>query len=331
MGAASTIQALAAALTVAAQAPGVSAPPARSAPPTSGQPTEVEGVVVTAPGSEEAIRNFVATVADPVRGERQLARWDRSICTGVAGMHRRYAEFLNDRIARAAIRVGLEAGEPGCRANVMIFLTGDSDALARDVVENQRSLVSYWGFQGNTQGRAALANFATAPRPVRWWHVSHTMTPEGQIADSSLAGTMNFGGSPESDSSSMLQSITANVVQVRYLGRLRRTTRQNFSHVVIIVDANRISGLPFGAVADYVAMVALSQLDPQAPTDGYPSILNLFADRDAGRPVPTAMTDWDVAYLQGLYTARRDANNAGRQQDDIVRSMTGERRRALTH
>lgn len=322
MSAALVAQALAAALMLAGQTSAAPAPPA--AAPT----TEVEGVVVRAPGTEEAMRRFVAEVADPVRGERQLARWDRRICTGVAGMRRAYAEFLNDRIGRAAARVGLDAGEPGCAPNVLIFVTGDSDALARDVVENQRSLVSYWGFQGNTQGRAALRSFETTPRPVRWWHVSHTMTPDGQVADSSVAGAMNFGGSPETNSSSMLQGLTVNVVQVRYLGRLRRTTRQNFSHVVIIVDANRISGLPLGAVADYVAMVALAQLDPDAPTDGYPSILNLFTDRDAGRPAPSGLTDWDVAYLQGLYTARREANTAGRQRDDIVRSMTGERRRA---
>lgn len=280
--------------------PASTPPPATSAPPTT-----VDEVVVTAARPGETVRNFVADVAAPVQGERQLARWDRSICPGVAGMRGRYAQVMLDRIAVAAYRVGLDVGEPGCRPNVLIFATSDSTALARDIVENNQRLVSFYGDMGNTGGRAALRDFENTPRPVRWWHVTRTMTSDG------------FQVSRGQDEPTQ--------VTVRGSGRIRRNTRQDFDRVVIVLDVSRAQGVPFGAISDYIAMVALAQLDPTADTHGYPTVLNLFAEHAAGATPPTGLTDWDVAYLQGLYGARRDARNTGQQVDDITRTMRTDR------
>lgn len=67
--------------------------------------------------------------------------------------------------------------------------------------------------------------------------------------------------------------------------------------------------------------MALAQLDPEGETTGVPSVLNVFADRDAGRPVPAAMTQWDEEYLQGLYNARRTAPTELWQRRDIARTI----------
>jgi hypothetical protein len=103
--------------------------------------------------------------------------------------------------------------------------------------------------------------------------------------------------------------------------RLRRLTRQDFARVLIIVDAREAAGLQMQTLADYVAMVSLAQLDPDGATGGIPTILNLFEDREAGRPLTLAMTRWDEEYLQGLYSARRTAPNERWQQRDIVRRI----------
>ena len=46
-----------------------------------------------------------------------------------------------------------------------------------------------------------------------------------------------------------------------------------------------------------------------------PTILNLFK---ATQNAPAAMTDWDLAYLQGLYNATREAANSRQQRAQIV-------------
>jgi hypothetical protein len=105
-------------------------------------------------------------------------------------------------------------------------------------------------------------------------------------------------------------------------GRLSRTTRQDFNRVIIIVDATQAAGIQFEALADYVSMVALAQIDPDARPTGVDSILNLFNDQAALRP--TTITEWDLAYLRGLYEAPRNARNSNAQEGAIARSMADE-------
>ncbi len=253
-----------------------------------------ESVIVTAPSVDEMVRNFVGEVSSAGQQD-QLGRWDRTICPGVAGMRTRYAQALIDRIASIAFTVGLEIGEPGCSPNALIYVTENSDALAQELVAQHGALVSRRNEHGNTRGRAALADFANTPRAVRWWHV-----------------TSSFGA----DGFRVRQGES---VLVRSSGRLARGTREDFDRVLIIIDARRIDGLRFGAVADYVAMATLAQLDPDADTSAYTTILNLFSDETATRPA--TITEWDLSYLDGLYSATRDARDTGRQERDIARRM----------
>jgi hypothetical protein len=90
------------------------------------------------------------------------------------------------------------------------------------------------------------------------------------------------------------------------------------------VDARRLNGATVSAVADYVAFVSLAQVDPNVSTSELPSILNLFNTPDASDR-PTSMTDWDIAYLDGLYHATRTAHNARQQENEIVRRMASSR------
>ena len=253
-----------------------------------------ENVVVNAASLQEMVREFVGEVSEAGQLD-QLGRWDRTICPGVAGMRQHYAQVLIDRIAQIALTVGLQVGEPGCSPNVLIYVTENSDLLAHELVTQHGALVSRRHTHGNTRGRDALRDFATTPRTVRWWHVTRTHSGDGFAV-----------GQGES-------------VRVREASRLRRGTREDFDRVLIIIDARRIHGYRFGAVADYVAMSALAQIDPDSETRGFETILNLFDD--GAEPRPRTITEWDLAYLDGLYHMTRDANDDGRQRADIARRM----------
>jgi hypothetical protein len=274
-------------------------PAQAQSPEPVGQDTVSEDVVVTAPSVREMVRNFVGEVSNGGQQD-QLGRWDRTVCPGVAGMRRQYAQALIDRLAAIATNVGLEIGEPGCTPNALIYVTEDSDGLAHELVTQHGALVSRRNQNGHTAGRRALEAFANTPRAVRWWHVTSSFTADGFRVEQGDAA-----GAPS--------------VTVRSMGRLHRGTREDFDRVLIVVDARRIDGIRFGAVADYVAMAMLAQLDPEADTSAYATILNLFDDQSAARP--TAITEWDLSYLEGLYHATRDAADAGRQERDIGSRM----------
>lgn len=267
----------------------------------SAQVTEEE-IVVPGVQVDEALRSFVGQIAAAPQSEDQLGRWDRRICPSVAGIQSRYGQFIIDRMAQRAFGVDLDVGQPGCRTNVLVLVTQDSDRLARVLADEHRREMGYYGAEDAiTQGRDALEAFASTPRTVRWWHVSQTVSRDGQAFGDSAYG--------------------ANVVRQPDAGRLRRATRQDFARVIIIVDASRAAGVQFDALADYVAMVALAQLDPDADTSEFPTVLNLFRDFEAGTEPPAGMTDWDMAYLDGLYGATRAARNTQQQQNDIRRRM----------
>jgi len=258
-------------------------------------PSTVEEVVVTAQ-SEKAVEAFVSEVSQETKSGR-LARWNRKICVGVLGVEKKHAEYLIDRVSLAALAVGLDSDAPGCRPNVLVISAADAGALAAHLVEKHPHALEKYEDEGATRGRDALKDFVAAPRPVRWWHVTRQVNAEGERA-----------GSDKS-------------MRVRGVGRIRGTSREDFSRVLVVLDSKRLSGVKFQAVSDYVAMVALAQLDPEADTSGLPTILNVFADRDAGRVPAAGMTEWDVAYLQGLYGSKRDARNAREQQRAILRKM----------
>ena len=260
-----------------------------------------EEVVVTGQRTEEAIRAFVDEVSVTMGSANQLARWDRRICPGVAGVRARYAQFMIDRMAQRAFDVGLDVGEAGCRANVLIVVSMDPDAHAHELFDNNRDALGYFDERGrNSLGREALRAFVESDSPVRWWHVSRTATEGfdeiGETSDGSAPVTFVLGNA----------------------SRLSRNTHQNFGAAFIIVDARRLAeiDLDFGALADYLAMVALAQVDADASTTGLSTILNLFSDASS----PRVLTEWDIAYLRGLYGTESTVS-ARRQAGDIARTM----------
>lgn len=255
--------------------------------------------------SQEQTLRFVESIAAPLTTVDQIARWDNTICTSVVGLPQRQAEYIADQIARRAIGVGLSPGGPGCNANIAVFVSGDSDAMARDMVRGDRALFAYYPENNiTTLGQGALQDFIDTPRPIRWWHVARTVAADGQT----LQGDASTGG-------------ISNAPTTRSNGsRLAQATRQDFERVIIIVDARRVGGAPLSALADYISLVALAQVNADADMDSFPTILSLFS---AGASAPAAMTEWDLAYLDGLYHARRNAASITQQQQEISRRMSG--------
>jgi hypothetical protein len=262
---------------------------ALAAPNAVGQPNDRS--TITVQGRQEAVQNFVSAISVESGAENQLARWDQRVCPSVTGLSAAHGQAIADHIAAHALRVGLGVGEPGCRANILVYVSNNSDRLTRELVANDPMLFAQLEETSlNTRGRDALTDFTNAPRPVRWWHVARTVAADG------------FDAYQGSNSPVVHDTHPAGMTAPGGASRIARYTRQDFSRVVVIIDSRRIGGTPVGALGEYVAMVALAQINPSADTAEYPSILNLFHD---GANRQTAMTDWDEAYLARLYGASR--------------------------
>lgn len=259
------------------------------------QQSSDDRVVVEGRRAEDAVRAFVAEVAAAPKGSN-LARWDRKVCVGVMNLKTEYAQKLADQVSLAAVKVGLEPGEPGCRANVLVLADSNADALAERLVKDSLKALQPPDSEASNLGRSALRRFETSDAPVRWWHVSQTV----------LVDT----GAPVMDGA---------VVQVRSMGRLRKNVREDMANVLIILDTRRIGVVSFASLADYISMVALAQVDAEADMHEFPSILNLFANKADERT--SRMTQWDLDYLTSLYAVDGDAFSARQEARRLERQM----------
>jgi len=293
-------------LTLAAQDPAT--PP--SAPPAQDAPTRLEDVTVTGRSLDQLIENFVTEVAEPNR-RRGLARWDGSICVGVANLRQETAQYIVDRVSTVAEDVGVSAGGPGCAPNLLVVATDDGEAAARSLVAESRRAFRMGG-AGMDRGGSALRDFQDTDRPIRWWQVSMPTD-----ADTGARAVRLPGDCDSYLCNAANGSVTgyAPMLEISFASRLNTQIVDNIFRTVVIVDIDDVAGLTAQQLADYIAMVSLAQINPDADTSAYDSILNVFGD---GAPT---LTGWDLAYLEGLYGAERNDVNRAAGRAEIEASI----------
>jgi hypothetical protein len=296
-------------------APGsVQTPTPQTSPtiPSADQPTDLEDITVTGRRLDEATTEFVREVGAPARG-RGLARWRDGVCVGVANLQPEVARYIADRVSTVAQDLGLRPGAPGCNPSVLIVATQDGDAFTPAFVA-QRPRLFRVGGAGMDQGTVALQRFETNGRPVRWWTVSAPVDGDtGQIA-TRIPGEVNGGQDAGGNDSPMLYAPN---ITVRAASRLSAQIVDDSKRAFVIVDVSKTGGVSLPQLADYIAMISLAQVNPDAETTGYATILNLFDD-----PAQTdGLTNWDMAYLKGLYDTQRTRQNRNSARTEIVASV----------
>lgn len=285
-------------------------PVIQSTPAQPGAAVELEDVVVTGRPLDSLIRNFVREVAEPNRG-RGIARWDDSICVGVSNLQADTAQYLADRISTVAADLGLRPGAPGCRPNVMVIATDDAGVLARTLVAERRRVFRRGG-SGMDRGGAALEDFVETDRPVRWWQVS--MPVDASTGERAVRLPADCTGFDCADDRGLGFAPQYNGV---FASRLRNQIVDDIFSAVVIVDVDQVGDVSVLQLADYIAMITLAQIDPDADTSGYASILNVFDDPEDS----ASLTNWDLAFLAGLYAAERNAAAHIARRGEIVNAI----------
>jgi len=285
--------------------------PPQSAPGPQDPPeaaTTLEDVVVEQPRLEEMVREFIGEVGAPA-ARRGLARWHDRLCVGVVNVRRELGRAIADRVSQVALELGLDIGEPSCRANVFIVFADDGAALADAMVEESRRAFRI-GVGGLDRGSAALEEFRTVDRPVRWWHISLPVNADTGQRAIRLPGDE---GAPR--------------INMFAASRLSTQIRDDLKKTMIIVDIDRLGDVNLAQLADYLAFVSLVQVDPNADTAAYDTVLNLFDD-PAG---VEGLTEWDASYLTSLYQIQDSPvlrRNSGGQTSVIAADMVRDRREA---
>ncbi|HYD28273.1 hypothetical protein [Brevundimonas sp.] len=248
-------------------------------------------------------RDFVGEIAAPAQ-RRGLARWRGDICVGVANLESERAQYVADRISTVAEDLGLSPGQPGCRANILVVFADDGQALAAALVDHNRRAF-HLGVSGLDRGGEALERFAASIRPVRWWQVSLPVDRDTRERAVRLPGDL----SPP-------------VTTVRGVSRLNSQVVDELNKTIVIVDVDLVAGADIVQLADYVAMVSLAQVDPDADTTGFDTVLNVFSDPGSA----PGLTPWDWSYLHALYGSERMRQNPGSIAGEVADGLARSRR-----
>jgi hypothetical protein len=261
-----------------------------SGQPALAQPTpkDPDGpIIITGQKLKEVLRNFVNSVTQ-IGPTDQLAAWDREICPRIVGLDETQTEYVFQRMAQIAREVRVKTSKRGCPTMLTIVVTRDTSTIARVIAEDFAS--------DNIKVRNWLRKFVEAPGPARWISLVNECGA-GCTADERVGSLPNT--------------------------RLTKATKPKLQAMIILVDSTRLEGVTIGQLADYLALVALTNPPVDAPQDRR-SILSLFNGID-GVPA-TELTNVDLSLLIALYNIREEFG-ANEQRASMVTRMAKELRR----
>ena len=277
----------------------------------------VENVIVTAPAlrTERALDNFIIAHSTPTLWLGKIARWKNGICPLAVGLSPKMNLYISQRIIRVAMMTGapLDKGET-CRPNILVIATDQPQAFL-DFMSTKRPGLLGAHYISQRQ------KIATMTLPVQAWYSTATEDFYGFISADLPSWEHGYGVM----SSDYVPGSASNILPGAHVSgsRLGDGLKSELSTAIILVDTPKIAGQQIGPLADYIAMLALSQGQSYDTCQSVPTINDLMAAGCAAEMKPIALTDIDATYLRGLY--KMDAGQSYRgERSSIVFEMKKE-------
>jgi hypothetical protein len=272
-------------------------------------------VTVTGTKSRQVMRDFIHGLATPTRMTGKIARWEDAICPVTVGLRPDFVKFINRRLMEIAAQTGAPVnGKTGCGPNIAIVFTTTPQALVANVRKKHPMLLGYY------DNSAQLEKLATVVRPIQAWYMTATRDVQGglQIDGAKPAGVINDMEFPCDICGGGKIILHPDGVATTTGSRLGDGLRSDLYNVIIVADPTKLLNYEIGSLADYIAMLALTQLDSLDTCQQLPSIVNMMA-KDCDKKTD-ALTENDRAYLRGLYKMS-PGRTLRTQQDEIAYRM----------
>jgi hypothetical protein len=261
-----------------------------------------ESVTVSGTRMREGFQKFLRGFVAPNERLTKLTRWERRICPLVVGQNSHFTAFISQRIKYVALAAGARVSDDAsCTPNIEVVFTTTPQALLDDVRQHH---VNYLGY---AETRAEVEKLATVTRPIQAWYMTESVGANGRRSiDSNILA--NTGGNLLFDVPTYMSSG----------GRIRNGMRSGFYHILIIADSSKLAGQDIVPLADYISLLALTELEAPETCQQLSTIANRMAP-GCDRGVES-LTQIDLAYLQGLYGMSADRGLMF-QRNDIAAIM----------
>jgi hypothetical protein len=264
------------------------------------------------------VEAFVESFATPTRMAGKIARWEDGVCPRAVGQRPAIANIVTQRVKDLAAFAGAPVNDsPTCTPNIEIIFTAAPQALLDNVRAHD---ADFLGFAESSRERERLA---TVTRPLQAWYTTQTRDQRGmnKIDNARRSGEgvplpCFTCGARTADRTEYLSGATYASVTGN---RVADGVRSAFYHVLIVADPGKLQDHGIGPLADYIAMLALTQVNAPDSCRPLPSIVNMLAKDCAAKT--DMLTRNDAGYLRGLYRMSADRKLLATQKSEIADQM----------
>lgn len=273
-------------------APGVRAQP-NPAPKSTSTP-DIETIIVNGERTiDSETHAYVEQHVAPSVFLGKLTRWNKRnpLCPSANGFSADNATYIIKRISEIATQAGAPMSkDTSCKPNLSIIATTVPQGVMDEIRNHRSDLLGY------DAGSSRADAVTTMKYPVQALYETATIDNRGSVTrDVVLSQDPNCGDYCAYFSTGW---------------RARDGIESTFYNITIIVDARDIPAHPLSALADYLAIMALSQTDNFAPCQDIPSITNLLSRDCPSAGLTASVTATDIAFLRGLYASDAEASVA---------------------
>ena len=304
-----TILAVSAAAALFAIGPGLAQPAAPA-------PAEPETVKVQAAAMPDAVvTGFVKTFTAPSVLSGKIPRWFAGICLKTQGLPRELSDVVSKRILDVARMIGAPVQDQPCNLNTVVIFDSDPQGVMDDIAANHAELLG-------PHDPAQVKELSKVRFPVQAWYATETQDDKGlnvvdskdqsALCDSIDSNVLTSGGgdlkNPFRLDPARLSQVSKDMQQ--YCGhrydtgnRLRDGIHSHIVAVTAVASMDAVRYHELGAIADYLALVILSQTQAFEKCEKMETVANLLVPRcDLDNRV-TGLMPGDMAYLKALYKA----------------------------
>ncbi len=274
--------------------------------------------VQAAPLSDAAVTSFVKTFTEPSMLSGHIPRWAAPICLKTEGL----AREVSDAVTKRAIAIARESGAPveqdqaACTPNAVVMFEADPQKALDDIAEYTPGLLG-------PHDLAQRKQLATVLYPIQAWYGTETPDSRGTtvqdtkeqspLCDSIDTTTMVADGG-DLKSGGMRSDPVKFVDVASKLSRrcgnrnvagthLRDGIESHLSTVTVVASRDTARTHDLTAIADYVALVILSQTKAFGTCEKMDTVANLLVPGcDLDNRI-TGLTAGDKAFLKALYCA----------------------------
>lgn len=187
----------------------------------------------------QADRFVISVIVKPPA--ESLFRWNRPICAVVQGLPPMFDELIRAHISQIALSAHAPVAGKHCTTDLYVFATDDPALLLKELLAHNPRMFD------TPNALGSVGQFLHSRLPVRVWYNTEVQCPAGSMYSCS-------GGS---------NGLSYGAVSSIY-------------DEYIVVDMRRMTKITTRQLADYIAMVGLADVRPDAHVGTVPTILRLF-------------------------------------------------------